>query len=195
VKATPGRWLASGWEVFKHDPGNLVLIALVFVALSMVGNFVVAGPLLAGMFVALRRKIVEGRTELPDLFSGFTFFIDALLVYVISSVFELVGLVFCIVPVFVVLALYLFPYLFVVDRRLGFWEAMEASRKLATQDLMGYTLFVLALLGLNLFGLILAGVGLLVTIPVSVAAITVAYQERVGFSVRPLEHSGPVVIP
>jgi hypothetical protein len=71
---------------------------------------------------------------------------------------------------------------------------MEASRKLVMQDLLGYVLFLVLLLLLNVLGFVLAGVGLLVTVPVSVAAITVAYQEKVGF-MQPPAATGPVVIP
>ena len=41
----------------------------------------------------------------------------------------------------------------------------------------------------------LLGVGLLVTIPVSVAAIAVAYKETVGFMAAPMTAPGPVNIP
>jgi hypothetical protein len=46
-----------------------------------------------------------------------------------------------------------------------------------------------------LFGLMLAGVGLLVTIPVTIASITVAYRDQIGFQRKPLETRGPVIIP
>ena len=195
MSVTPGRWVGMGWEIFKQDAGNFVLITLVALALSAVGNFVVAGPLLAGMFIAVRRRILEGRTDLTDLFAGFNLFVDALLVYILTSIFELGSLVLCIFPIFIVAAIYLFPYLFVVDRRLSFWDAMESSRRLVMQDLLGHIGFVVLLVLLNLLGVMLFGVGLLVTIPVSVAAVTVAYQENVGFHHRPPEPSRPVVIP
>jgi hypothetical protein len=55
--------------------------------------------------------------------------------------------------------------------------------------------FVFLLVLLNLLGLLFAGVGLLITIPVSVAAIAVAYGEVVGFQLQaPVSH-GPIVIP
>jgi uncharacterized membrane protein len=184
-----------GWAIFKQDPGNFVLIALVALALSTVGNFVVAGPLLGGMFIAARRKILEGRTDLSDLFAGFGQFVDALLIYIITTILELLGLALCIFPIVIVAALYLFPYLFMIDRRLSFWDAMESSRKLVLNDLLAYVWFVVLLLLLNFLGVILLGVGVLVTVPVSIAAITVAYQEIVGFSHRVPEPQRPVVIP
>ncbi|HYK92132.1 MAG TPA: hypothetical protein VE398_25440 [Acidobacteriota bacterium] len=193
--ATPGRWIGMGWGIVREDLGNFILITLIALALATVGSFVVAGPLLAGLFIAVRQRLLEGRMDISDLFSGFSFFIDTFLIFIVSTIFSLVGLAFCILPVFIVTAFYLFPYLYLVDRKLTFWEAMEASRRLATQHLAGYTVFVILLLLLNLLGLMLLGVGVLITIPVTIAAITVAYKESVGFSYTPQETRGPIVIP
>jgi uncharacterized membrane protein len=192
---TPGRWISMGWAIFKEDIGNFILITLIAGALASVANFVVAGPLLAGMFIAVKRRMLHGRTDLMDLFAGFNLFIDAFLVGILTAIFTVVGLALCIFPALIVAAFYLFAYLFLVDRKLGFWEAMESSRRLVVQDLLGYILFVFLLLLFNLLGLILLGVGLLVTIPVSVAAIAVAYKETVGFMTAPVEAPGPVHIP
>lgn len=201
VPVTPGRWISMGWNIVKDDLGNFLVVTLISVALTLavsftvVGHFLVGGPMLAGLFFATRRRILEGRMEIMDVFSGFNRFLDAFLISLLSTLFALVGLTLCIFPVFIVLAVYLFPYLFAVDRGLTFWDALEASRKVATRDLTGYILFVFLLGLLNLVGLMLAGVGVLFTIPISVAAITVAYQEVAGFHVPPVSTRGPVIIP
>ncbi len=198
---TPGRWISMGWAVVKGDLGNFVLITLIAVALSLavsftvVGHFLIGGPLITGLFIATRRRVVEGRMDVGDLFAGFSLFLDSVLVCLLTTVFEIAGLVLCIFPFFIVAALYLFPFLFLADRRLPFWDAMEASRKLAARDVPGYAMFVLLLVLLNSVGLILAGVGVLITIPVTVAAITVAYSEVVGMQQQPPDSRGPVIIP
>jgi uncharacterized membrane protein len=192
---TPGRWISMGWAIFKEDVGNFILITLIATALASVANFVVAGPLLAGMFIAIKRRMLHGHTDLMDLFAGFNLFIDAFLIGILTAIFTFVGLALCVFPALIVTAFYLFAYVFLVDRKLGFWEAMESSRRLVVQDLLGYIFFVFLLLLFNLLGLLLLGVGLLVTIPVSVAAIAVAYKETVGFMTAPVEAPGPVHIP
>jgi uncharacterized membrane protein len=201
VQAAPGRWIGAGWAIIREDLGNFVLMTLIVLGLTavagatIVGPLVVGGPLLAGMFMAIRRRMQEGRTDLMDVFQGFNRFIDALLICLVVSVFSLAGLALCIVPFFVVGALYMFSLLFVVDRNLGFWEAMEASRKTAGRELAGHVVFFLVLCLLNLIGLMLAGIGLVFTLPVSLAAIAVAYNEVVGFQQQPHKPTGPIVIP
>jgi len=194
ARVTPGRWLGMGWGIIRDDIGNFILLSVVALALSTVGSFLVAGPLLAGMFIAVRRRMLEGRTDLMDLFAGFNYFIDAFLIHIIVAIFSIVGLALCLIPGLLAVALYLFPYLFMVDRKLAFWEAMESSRKLVLQDLLGYLLFLILLILINFLGLLLLGVGLLITFPVSIAAVAVAYHETVGFLSKPAESQGPVII-
>ena len=195
ASVTPGRWIGTGWEIVKADLGNYILITVMALLLAMVGTFIVAGPLIAGLFISVRRRMLEGRTELGDLFAGFNLLIDAFLIFILLSIFALIGLVFLVLPALVVIALYLFPFAFLVDRKLGFWDAMEASRKLVVQDLLGWILFVILLILLNVLGLMLAGVGVLITIPVTAGAIAAAYRDVVGFAYRPPEARGPVIIP
>ncbi len=195
ASVTPGRWIGIGWSIVKEDLGNYILITVMALLLAMVGSFIVAGPLIAGLFISVRRKMLEGRTDLGDLFAGFNVFIDAFLIFILLSIFTLVGFVFLILPALVVIALYLFPFAFLVDRKLSFWDAMEASRKLVIQDLLGWGLFVTLLILLNLLGLMLAGIGVLITIPITAGAIAAAYRDFVGFAYRPPEPKGPVIIP
>jgi uncharacterized membrane protein len=195
MRVTPGRWISSGWDLVRKDLGAFVLMTVIVIALTMVGHFIVAGPLWAGLFIAVRRRMTEGRTEIADVFAGFGQFVDALLICILTSVFFLLGLVLFFFPVFIVAAFYLFPYLFLVDRRLPFWDAMEASRRLASQHLAGYVGFVLLLALLNLLGLMFFGVGILVTIPVTVAAIAVAYRDMTGVSMIHPPPARPIVIP
>jgi uncharacterized membrane protein len=192
AQATPGRWISEGWRIVSSDLGSFVLMTAIALALTFVGNFVVAGPLACGLFIAVRRRMQESRTEIADVFSGFSLFIDAFLICIISGAFLLIGLALLFFPVFIAAALYLFPYLFLVDRKLSFWDALEASRKMALRNLPGYLLFVIALALLNFAGLLMFGVGILLTIPVTVAAIAAAYEDTVGFQSKP--PTGPVLI-
>ncbi len=192
VQATPGRWLARGWQTVSADLGSFILMTAIALALTTVGNFVVAGPLTAGLFIAVRRRMQESRTDIADVFAGFSQFIDGFLICVLTSLFLLVGLVLFLFPVFIAAALYLFAYPFLADRKLPFWDAMEASRKLALNHLFGYVGFVILLVILNFVGLLLLGVGILVTIPVTVAAVAAAYDDAVGFHFKP--PTGPVNI-
>jgi len=64
---------------------------------------------------------------------------------------------------------------------------MQASHAVVKNDYFGFTIFLPAMAGVNLLGLLCCIVGLLVTMPVTFAAITVAYKEIVGFEPSTVE--------
>jgi uncharacterized membrane protein len=102
-------------------------------------------------------------------------------------VFVFAGTLLCIIPGLVVAAMYKFTYLFIVDKRMDFWPAMQASHAVVKNDYFGFTIFLLAMAGINVLGALCCIVGLLVTMPLTFAAITVAYKEIVGFEPNTVE--------
>ncbi len=181
VKAQTGKWIGEAWGLVTSDAVPFVLAALVMVAVSSFVPFILQGAFAVGMHIMCMRKMQQGRTEVGDLFKGFNYFVPALLVNLLVAVFVTLGMLACIVPAFVVGAMYMFPYLFVLDRKLEFWPAMEASHAIVKQDYFGFTLFFLALIGIQIVGALACIIGLLITLPMLFAAITAAYRDTVGF--------------
>jgi len=181
LTARPGAWIGAGWEMVKADMGNYVLIALVFVALNSMVPVILQGPLMAGFHIYCIKRLLGRQTEFADLFKGFNFFVPALVAFVVIMLFTFVGTLLCVIPGLVVAAMYKFTYLFIVDKRMDFWPAMQASHNVVRNDYFGFTMFLLLMILVNLLGVLCCVVGVLVTIPLSFAAITVAYNELVGF--------------
>jgi uncharacterized membrane protein len=100
------------------------------------------------------------------------------------GLFTFAGTLLLIIPGLVVAAMYKFTYLFIVDKRMDFWPAMQASHAVVKNDYFGFTMFMILAFLVNLLGVLCCFVGLLVTIPLTFAAITVAYKEIVGFEQR-----------
>jgi len=179
--AQTGRWIAGGWDLIKGDWIPFVLMALVFLVVTGCIPLVLNGPLMAGFHVACIRKLMSGRMEVGDLFKAFNRFGATLLAFLVIGVFTFFASLLCLIPGLIVAALYQFTYLFIVDKKMDFWPAMEASHELVKKDYFGFTLFLLALILINIGGALLCFVGLLITLPLSYAAITVAYRDLVGF--------------
>ncbi len=157
------------------------LAALLFLVISGAIPFILQGPMLVGMHIVCYRRLMGGRVDLNDLFRGFNYFVPSLAAVVVIAIFATLGFLLCIIPGFVVLAMYQFTYLFIADKKMDFWPAMQASHAVVKQDYFGFTMFVIAAGLLNLLGALLCGVGLLVTIPITYVAITAAYRDVVGF--------------
>ncbi|HYZ86751.1 MAG TPA: hypothetical protein VE621_20215 [Bryobacteraceae bacterium] len=116
-----------------------------------------------------------------DLFRGFNYFVPTLVASIVITVLVSLGFLVCIIPGLVLAAMYMFTYLFIVDKRMDFWPAMQASAAVVKQDYLGFTLFLFLLALLQFVGVLACLVGVLVTLPIMYGAITVAYAELVGF--------------
>jgi uncharacterized membrane protein len=179
IKATPGKWIGEGWDLVKQDMGSYILISLIFFLLS--GVPFIQGALIAGFHIFTMKKLMGRRAEFGDLFKGFNFFIPTLVAALLIGLFTCLGAIACLVGSLVVAAMYKFTYLFIVDKRMDFWPAMQASHAVVKNDYFGFTMFLLLAFLINVLGFICCIVGLLVTVPLTFAAITVAYKEIVGF--------------
>ena len=78
--------------------------------------------------------------------------------------------------------IYMFTELLIINQRMNFWQAMEASRKVAMRHWFSLLWFLVVLLGVNFLGMIPMALGLLVTTPVIFCAITVPYRDIFGTS-------------
>jgi hypothetical protein len=181
VRVEAGRWIGEGWSMVTADLGNYVLMALVYVLLNGAGAGILQGPLSAGFHIFTMKKLLGRRADFGDLFIGFNYFVPSLIATLLIGLFVLAGTLLCIIPGLVIASMYKFTYLFIVDKRMDFWQAMQASHAVVKRDYFGFTMFLILMFLVNLLGLLCCVVGLLVTIPATFAAITIAYKEIVGF--------------
>jgi uncharacterized membrane protein len=187
VQVRAGHWIGEGWALVTADLGNYVLLALVFAVLSSAVPVILQGPLIAGFHIFTMKKLMGRRAEFADLFTGFNYFVPTLVASIVIGLFVFAGTLLCIIPGLVVAAMYKFTYLFIVDKRMDFWPAMQASHAVVKRDYVGFTLFLILMALVNVLGALCCIVGLLVSIPVTFAAITVAYKEIVGFEPRTVD--------
>jgi len=181
VQSQTGRWIGAGWALVKSDLGTYIALAVVSTIIASAVPIILQGPMIAGFHIFTMNKLQGRRGDFADLFTGFNFFVPTLVATLLIAVFTTLGTLACIIPGLVIAAMYKFTYLFIVDRRMDFWPAMQASHNVVRNDYFGFTMFLLLLALVNILGALCCIVGILVTIPVSMAAITVAYQELVGF--------------
>lgn len=187
VQVQSGRWISEGWALVKADMGTYVLLAIVFALLSSAVPVILQGPLIAGMHIFTMKKLLGRRAEFADLFLGFNYFVPTLVASLVIMLFVSIGTLLCIIPGLVVAAMFKFTYLFIVDKRMDFWPAMQASHAVVKHDYVGFTLFLLLMVLVDLLGVLCCVVGIFVAVPVTFAAITVAYKEIVGFEPRTVD--------
>jgi len=187
IKAEPGRWIGEGWQLVKPDIGIYMLLALVLSLLSSMVPLIIQGPLIAGFHIFCMKRMMGRPAEFADMFKGFNFFVPTLVASLLIALFVSCGTLFCIIPGLVVAAMYKFTYLFIVDKRMDFWPAMQASHAVVKNDYFGFTMFVVLMVLIGLLGLLCCIVGVFIAVPVSLAAITVDYKQLVGFEQRTVD--------
>ncbi len=112
------QWLASGWELFKRNPGAWILITLIFLGIVLLCSFIpflgaiatyVLSPVLLGGVMQGCAQLERGRSiEVSHLFAGFREKTSSLVVvgllYLAGSmvILVVVGLIFgfSLIPVF-----------------------------------------------------------------------------------------------
>ena len=185
-----GEYLGRGWDLLQPKLGIfagyvLVLfgigLALSFVpfVVGLIVNTIISPPLYAGLFIVAHKLILEEPVEFGDFFKGFEKFGVFLAAGLVSSLLTFLGTLLCIVPGIYLGIAYSFTLLFIIDQGLEFWPAMENSRKLVTRNFFPMFGFLLLLGLINLGGAILCGLGLLLTVPLTYCAMTVAYMDIV----------------
>lgn len=182
VHAQTGRWLSIGWQMVKDDMGTFVVATLLYGALNGVVPMILHGPLAAGFMILAFKKLLGRRPVVGDVFRGFNFFVPALVASLLIGVFTIAGTLACIIPGIVVAAALNFTYAFIVDKRMDFWPAIQASHDIVKQDYFGFTMFLIACALVNLLGVLCCIVGLLVTVPMTYCAIAAAYKDIVGIN-------------
>ena len=187
VKSHTGAWIGEGWRLVKADLGMFALLGLMFIALNGLVPVILQGPLTAGMHIYCIKKLLGRPVDFNDFFKGFNYFVPALVATLVISVFVFAGSLLCIIPGLVVAAMFKFTHLFIVDKRMDFWPAMQASHAVVKNDYFGFTLFLIMLALVNLLGVLCCIVGVFVTLPLTFAAITAAYRDSVGFDPRTAE--------
>lgn len=201
VQVDIGGWLRDAWQLFVDDAVTWILLALSLIVIFVVlGNipvvgglaaWVLIGPLSAGMFAAAFAKLRGESISVGMLFApAMDDFVPLALVGAVGSLLQGLGLIACIVGVFLTFPLWMFGIPLVLEQQLPFWDALELSRKSVQGQLMQWVLFAFVIFLLDVVGSLLFGVGLLVTVPLIFLMIAMAYRAVFGLQ-APAPAPGP----
>jgi uncharacterized membrane protein len=185
-EVTIGKWINEGWEMVKSDFWNFVLVSLLFYLISGACSLILMGPMMCSFYYIIFRKMRGEKIEIGDIAKGFSFFLPALLANLVIGIFTGAGFLCCIIPGLVISAMYSFVYPLIIEKNLGFWDAMEESRKIIWPNIWRFTLFVIVATLVAVAGVLLCFVGILVTIPICFCAYACAYRDWVGLAEQPV---------
>jgi len=154
-------------------------IAIIFLASILTTPVYVV--LTAGLLKYYLKLIRGERAGIADAFSGFgTALGQLVLLGLVSGFLSLVGYCLCILPGIYLTVSWMFAVPLVIDREMGFWEAMEFSRKVVSKH--WFLMFALQLVCglLAACGLIACCIGVFVSMPFGTATLMYAYEDIYG---------------
>jgi len=167
-----------GWRLFVKDIGPLIIGALIVAVLSLVTLGILAGPLTAGLYGMVVKRVRDGQQpEVGDVFgqmSRFWSFFAAALVLGL-----LIGLASLTIIGGILLAtiwLYVFPLM--VDRGLGLGEAMRTSYEMVAQA--GFWEHLALVIVFAVIASLANGALAILATPFLVAAIAAGYYVAAG---------------
>ena len=158
----------------------LFLIINAILVYTFFGEILVQGPLSIGFAIVAHRVAMKKGFDFGDFFRGFDFFVPLLLAYLVMSIFIGIGVILLIIPGIYLAVAYSATTHLIVFRKMEFWDAMEASRKLVSKEWFSIFGFLIVLGIINFIGALFLGVGLLFTIPLTSCAAYAAYADVVG---------------
>ena len=147
-------------------------------SLGVVGAFV-AGILQGMGTSAALREVGGGRPSFASLFQPANLGMIVVAALLLLAA-QFVGALLCGVGLIVVAIFAVFTFQGVADHGVNAWQAFTGSFRLVGRNFGQVFLLELALLGINILGAIPCGLGLLITIPLSLIALSFAYRRLTG---------------
>jgi uncharacterized membrane protein len=140
--------------------------------------------LLGGLYNYYIMLIRGQKPELADAFAGFKHFSQLAILGLVMNVLMIIGFFLCVIPCIYLSVALMFSIPLVMDKKLGWQEAMKLSMKMVNKHwFMAFGLILVAAL-VGVSGVLVCCVGLLFTGPVSLIALMYAYEDIFGRKAR-----------
>lgn len=175
--------LSRAWALMQKDFWPIVGVsALLFLVVAASNaayvGIVLNGPLLGGLYLYYLKKIRGERAEIGDAFSGFSVaFLQLFLGSLVSSLLIGVGFFFCVLPGIYLAIAWKFTLPLIADKRIDFWPAMELSRRVISKHWWSFLGFAIVMVLVNFVGVLACFVGVFITAPLTMIALTYAYED------------------
>lgn len=188
-------WIEQGWNLYKNNFGLLVLASVIALVLSTITIGILTGPMIAGLIIVtlqlLRKE--EPKPDAGRVFKGFSYFLNSLLFMVIwglailigsaiLSIFPIIGQLLSLFFIYAAQAFLMFGLYLIVDKQMNFWPASQESIQTVKTNFWWFLLLSVIASIIGSIGAIVFGIGIVLTIPIQVCILAVAYEDIFGAS-------------
>ena len=174
----------DGWDTFRRDALLFVMAGAVWWLLGAVTFGLLAGPLAVGFIELVRRSRNDEPVAIGTLFSRFDTFVPSLVATVLIVIGVVVGMFLLVIPVLLVSLFCTYTMHAIAYERLGGVEAIRRSIALVRTNMVPTLAVVLVVWCLQALGGVVL-IALLVTTPLALIILTLAYERLERSEVRP----------
>ncbi len=159
-----GQLFSDTGKKFINEVINLVIFSLVGLILNF--TIILIPTVTAGFFREFLNYARHGkRPEFKELFN-FSGYLRLILLFIIGGIIVVIGYILFIIPGLILSIWWMYSIFFIVDKDMGFWEAMCASKRaVSASGFINHFAIFLVLIILNIIGSFIAVVGSLITTP------------------------------
>jgi uncharacterized membrane protein len=180
VEFKHGDYIKSGWELTKSNLVPCIVAVLVMGVLGMIGVGVFLwGQIAVNMYKGFKDAKASGKPmEIGALFN-FDNFVNNLIAYIVVGVVMMVLGIIPLVGGFIGQALFLLIGPILADKPgIAFMDAVKAAIAFSKGNFVPCLIFTLICFVLTFVGMIPCGLGVFVTVPITMAATWLVYDEH-----------------
>ncbi len=137
-------------------------------------------PFMAGIMMMGVNRSVDLPVTFDQAFGYFAYAVPVVIAGLLITLLTWLGFLLLIIPGIYLSIAYMLTVVLVVEKKLGAWEAMEASRKAITHHWFKIFFLFIAMGLIVLVSMIPLGIGLIWTYPMMVAAMGIVYRDVFG---------------
>ena len=162
-----GACISAGINGLKKDPVTHIVTTLLIGIVGGATAGLLTGPMVVGYMRMIKREDEGHKAEIADVFKGFDDFVPALLAVLLSSIIVSIGLMLCIIPGLLIIALVpTAAYLVAVGEKDGI-NAIKRAFEAVKKNLLSAFFCALVLGIVGSIGGLLCGVGVILTLPIA----------------------------
>ncbi len=170
-----GAYISSGCALFKQNAAGFFSFTIIQVFLYFIGSVItmlLAGLLNTGFFIVVFKLLRHQETTSGDFFRGFrnrnylslcivgfVNYLPLFLIGLLTSPISISVKVLLLLPGIYLIVAYTFALPLVLEKKIDFWEAMEQSRKIISNNWFAFFAFFIVLVLINLIGPLLLVIG------------------------------------
>lgn len=175
-----GACVSAGVAGLKKNFVLHIVVMLIMMVAGGASGGLLYGPMVLGYMRMLKMEEEGGTPQIGDVFKGFDDFLPAFLAMFLGGLAVSVGMMLCIIPGLLILALPMTAvYLVMLGEKDGI-NALKRAWEIVKANLIPSALCALVLGLIGSLGMILCGIGMILTMPIAFIGMYHMAKQMVG---------------